>query len=255
MQAPKYIADAKVEGAPIDFPWRGALAHIGPTETVNKMFDLVSSKTTCAVLTEAAGIIGWGAWRLKGRTDVRVLLQMVEASFAFQVHPAYVDPNGADTYEARDRPPAKSAAAQLQIFLWRAINVRWWNSYYQPIPAAFHSAYLVKHILPAAKQRTFATWLARLAKRLDDIAPKPRELPVEDEDRMKKPRREAYWARHRGVALPPEVLDVSTEFDPARREELVDRFLRSVRWQDNPFLRSPTQMKKLGFRGKPYRLG
>lgn len=254
MEPPSYIVDADVIGKPIDCAWRGPLAHVGPFQVVTPLYDRVASKTTCGVLTELAGFASWGAWRLARRTNVRVLLQMVEASFAAQVHPAYVDPDGADTFEARDRPAGQSAAAQLQIFLWRAINPKWWNSYYQPIAEAYHSAKLAHHIMPATKRGTFMRWLQRVTKRLDELAPKPREQPVENEDRMKKAARAAYWARHRGVPLPPEVLDVSCDFDLARREELVDRYLRALRWRDNPFLRSPARMKRLGFRGTPYRL-
>jgi hypothetical protein len=58
---PSYIEKAGVVGVPLDFVWHGALDHIGPVETVNKMFNLIGYKTTCGMLTQAAGIIGWGA--------------------------------------------------------------------------------------------------------------------------------------------------------------------------------------------------
>ncbi|MCA9469789.1 MAG: hypothetical protein KC643_30690 [Nitrospira sp.] len=252
---PSYIEKAGVMGAPLDFVWKGALDHIGPVETVNKMFNLIGYKTTCGILTQAAGIISWGAWRLKGHTDVSVLLQMIEASFAFQVHPHYVNRNGVDTWEPKDEPAAKSAADELQVLLWEGLNTKkWWNDYYQPFDSAFHSAYLVRHIMPKNKKKVFSKWLEAILARIKEIAPKPDEEPVEDEDVLTPEELAAYYARHWGAALPPEVLDLEYDYQPSKREELVDRFLHQLDWRENPFLRSPEAIKKMGFKGTPYKL-
>jgi hypothetical protein len=40
---------------------------------------------------------------------------------------------------------------------------------------------------------------------------------------------------------------------PAERLVLIDRLLRSVENTGNPFLRSPDEMRALGFTGTPYR--
>jgi hypothetical protein len=254
-KVPSYIEKAEVVGVPLDCRWEGALDHIGPVETVNKMFNLVASKTTCGVLTEAAGIIGWGAWRLKGLTDVDVLLQLVEATFAFQVHPYYVDRNGVVTRKAKDEPAGESAAGELQVLLWKGLNAeKWWDSYYQPIDTAYHSAYLVKHIIPKPKQKLFTKWLEGMFARIQQFAPKPEEQPVEDESSLTDDERAAYYARHWGEALPPEILDPDFDYNPARRAELVDKFLRSVDWRTNPFLRAPDAMLAMGFVSKPYQL-
>jgi hypothetical protein len=253
---PSYIEKAGIVGVPLDFVWHGAQAHIGPVETVNKMFNLIGYKTTCGMLTQAAGIISWGAWRLQGHTNVTVLLQMVEASFAFQVHPHYVDPDGAPTRKPRDQPPAESAAAKLQVLLWEGLDAeRYWQSYYQPHDSAFHSAYLVRHIMPKNKQKVFSKWLEGMLARIKQVAPKPDELPVEDEEALSPEERAAYYARHWGQALPPQVLDLEFDYQPGKRDELVDRFLRALDWKANPFLRSPDEMKKLGFQGTPYQSG
>ncbi len=252
---PRYIDKAGIAGAPLDFVWRGAQAHIGPVETVNKLFDLIGYKTTCGMLTQAAGIISWGAWRLEGHTDVSVLLQMVEASFAFQVHPYYVDLEGAPTRKPKDRPPAESAAAKLQALLWGGLDAdEYWQSYYQPHDSAFHSAYIVRHIMPKNKKQVFSDWLEGMLGRIKKVAPKPDEPRVEDPDALSPKERAAYYARHWGQPLPTQILDLELDYQSSKREELVDRFLRELRWKDNPFLRSPEAMKALGFEGKPYQL-
>lgn len=65
---------------------------------------------------------------------------------------------------------------------------------------------------------------------------------------------QAFASRHRGNALPPEVLDPGIDIDPARCWPLVERFLSQLDWTRNPFLRSPQEMRKIGFTGTPYTL-
>ncbi len=250
---PAFITRPKIVGAPVDYLWKGAGWHIGPVETVNKRFKDVGSKTTCGMLTQAAGIISWGAWRLKGQTDVSTLMHMIEASFAFQVHPDYVDSNAAPTYQPVEQPPAESAAMELQEFLWQALNAdKYWHDYYQPFESAFHTSYVVRHILPKPAQRAFRAWLNDMLQRIGQIAPKPDEPPAEDEDAMTPQELAKYYARHWGQPLPPHSLELERPYDPAERVHSVDQFLRGLSWQDNPFLRSPEQMAQRGFEGLAY---
>lgn len=252
---PPYIEKADIVGLPLDVVWQGALSHIGPVETVNKMFNLIGYKTTCGMLTQSAGIISWGAWRLHGHVDVTILLQMVEATFAFQVHPNYVNADGAPTKAPKDEPVAESASGELQELLWEGIDAEsWWHDYYQPHDSAFHSAYLVKYILPKNKKKIFSKWLEGMLARIKEVAPKPDEEPIENEDELSMEERVAYYARHWGESLPPQVLDLDFDYQPEMREKLVDKFLSELDWQENPFLRSPDEMKKLGFKGMPYKL-
>jgi hypothetical protein len=254
IQIPDYIDSVGIVSDPIDFPWSGARAHIGPVETVNKMFNMVGYKTTCGMLTQAAGIIEWGAWRLSQHAEVSVLLQMIQASFAFQVHPDYVDRNAARTRAPEDEPAAQSAVDQLQLLLWRGLSAKeWWQSYYQPHDSAFHSAYLVRHIMHKSKKKVFSKWLEGMLDRIKEVAPKPNE-PFVKKKEMSPQEQSEYYARHWGEPLPPQVLDMSSDYDHTRREEFVDRYLRELDWKGNPFLRSPEAMKELGFEGTPYRL-
>jgi hypothetical protein len=252
---PSYIEKAGIVGAPLEFTWEGPQGHIGPVETVNKMFNLIGYKTTCGMLTQAAGIIGWGAWRLQDYTDVKPLLQMIDASFAFQVDSYYVDRNGLPTRKPKTDPPAESAIGKLQLLLWEGLNAdRFWRSYFQPHDSAYHAAYLVRHIMPKKQRNIFNKWLEGMLARMKEVAPKPDEPPLKDASLLSRDDLDAYFARHRGVALPPQVLNIEIDYEPSRRIELVDRYLSELDWENNPFLRAPEEMKKLGFVGTPYHL-
>ena len=78
--------------------------------------------------------------------------------------------------------------------------------------------------------------------------------PIKDKGDYTPEELNAYYARHWGEALPPQILDLDFDYKHENREELVNEYLNSLNWEDNPFLRSPEQMKGLGFKGTPYQL-
>ncbi len=264
---PSYI-DREIIGAPIDFD-DDPHEHIGPVETVNKRFDDIGSKTTCGMLTQIAGILSWGAWRLEKKADVRGVLDLIEASFAFQIHPTYVDREVVPGDKPDQRPTAKAAAQNVRRYIRRALDEEdWWLSYYQPFDAAFHGSYLVRYILPKNKQRAFGKWLDAMLARVKAVAPKPKEVrkfdernlsardrkafAVVDEEKLSIEGRADFYLRHWGRPLPPDLLDVSEKWQPDHRLDRVRAHLRSLDWKKNRCLRSPAEMKKRGFLATPY---
>lgn len=81
---PGYIPPSII-GAPLDFRWEGARDHIGPTETVTPLLDMLASTTMTAQIAMCAGVLTWGAWRLKGETEVEHNFELVEAAFAYMI--------------------------------------------------------------------------------------------------------------------------------------------------------------------------
>ena len=55
-----------------------------------------------------------------------------------------------------------------------------------------------------------------------------------------------------GDAVPREALDLSRDFDTGEIEPLVNRLLRDLDYHDHPFLASPEDLARAGFRGRPY---
>lgn len=252
---PSYIPETVV-GAPIDFPWEGADSHIGPTEGMTPLLKMLEGKTTFGFLSLGAGILQWAGWRLLHHTDVSHNLDLAEALFAYQVDSRYLKRSARPPGLPPDEPPALSASRQFDWLMMRAADPEeYWHSYYVPIMEVFHCAHLVRHILPKSAWKDFGDWLKVISKRLDELASAP------DEPFRKKstfPSLEAYHAftaRHRGMALPAQVIDPAFSYKPEQREELIDAYLAGLNWRENRYLHSPDELRATGFEGRPYRLG
>ncbi len=57
---------------------------------------------------------------------------------------------------------------------------------------------------------------------------------------------------HLGPPVPRELFDPEYEFNPEMTAQLINKFLISLDYTVNPFLRSPEEMHDLGFEGRPY---
>ena len=255
MTPPTFIARAEIRSLPLDFQWKGTGEHIGPVERVTKLLNSLSGTTTCGQVTLCSGVLQWGAWRLQGHTPVEHGFELAESAFAWQVDHRYVDEDQGPLGATPDEPPALSAMMELSEFMQQALNAkRWWNRYYQPISETFHSVHVVRHILPKTKRKLFDQWLNATVKRVKSVAPKPDE-DFKPKDEFDSPEEhKEFIARHRGDPLPPQILDPDFDYDDDRRVELIDQFLQSLDWGANRYLRSPDEMKEIGFEGTPYRL-
>jgi len=250
---PGYIPESIV-GAPIDFPWHGALGHLGPAEAVTPLMKMLDKKTLTAYLTLGAGILQWAGWRLLNHTDVSFLLELSDALFAYQVDPRYFKRSAHPKGAPPDQPPALSGALQLGWLMVKAANPeRYWHNYYAPISEVFHGTHLVRHILPEPAQKPFGDWLKNISKRLDVIAPKPDEPFRKKSTFATVEEYRAFLVPHRGVALPPQVLAPSFEYRPEEREALLNAHLEKLDWRSNRYLQSPDEMRGQGFEGTPYR--
>jgi hypothetical protein len=220
-------------------------------ETVTPLLNRLSSTTTCGQLAMCAGVLEWGIWRLEGHVLTESARCLHDAAFVFQVDRRYADPKRGEVGKAPEQPAALSALMQLKRFLRQAMSAE--PSYYQPIRETFHSAHIVQHILPRAYTKAFGEWLDALAGRVRNLAPKPDE-PFRKKKEFDAPEEyQEFLARHWGAPLPPQVLDPEG-FDPDQRAQLVAEFVADLDWQANPYLRSPGEMKEMGFPGEPYRV-
>lgn len=242
-------------GAVLDFKWEGAREHIGPTETVTPLLNHIGGTTSCAQISLCAGVLLWGASRLQGFVEVEHNFELAEAAFAYQVDWRYVDIDAGPKGKAPDQPPALSAMMRLNQFMRNSIDKdEYWDSFYQPVSETFHSIHIVNHILPKPVKKDFENWLNIVVERIKKSYAKPDESFRKRKEFDSEAEYQIFLGRHRGPALPPQILAPSFDYTPENRESLVRDFLKNLDIGNNRYLRTPEAMKELGFEGTPYQL-
>jgi hypothetical protein len=110
-------------------------------------------------------------------------------------------------------------------------------------PAMLYLPPLAMHVLPEPER--FEAWMFACAERLVNLYPAPADDPFDD----------LFGERcheRRGPLVAREALDPQYNYRPETAERLIDDFLRSVDFVNNPFLNSPLQMREDGIEGAPY---
>ena len=253
-ERPSYIP-ADLVDAPIDCRWDGAQAHIGPVEVVTPLMKHLGRGTGLAQVAMCAGVLLWMTWRLKTLADVDHNLELAEAAFAYSIDWRYLNVDAGPKGKAPDQPPALSASKKVNSLVRRALDAQThWNSFYTPVGETFHAANVVEHIMPKSRRADFDAWLTAMSDRMHAHFPLP-DMPARDISTFdSKAAAWAYRAPRRGVAVPPQLLDPSFDYDPAQREDLLREFLSGLDRGRNRYLRSPEDMLSLGFEGQPYSL-
>lgn len=248
---PGFVPES-VQG-PLDFAWRGARDHIGPTETVTPLLDMLAGTTTCGQLAMCAGILLWGSWRFKGQAEVEHNFELAEAAFAWHFNYRYVNTNRGPTGAPPDQPPAVSATMKLNGYMRQAMDpAQYWEKYYQPVRETFHAAHIVSHVLPKSAKKEFEAWLKEVVARVKRIASKPDEEFKKKKEFESVEAHQAFIARHRGAPIPPEILDLNVEVNESNRKNLNARFLAGLSPSDNRYLLRPEELSLLGVETIPY---
>jgi hypothetical protein len=239
---------------PLPEIWKGALGHIGPVQTVTKQVDMLAGKTTCGTITFMAGVVLWGASRLDSFTKTEHLYKLVEASFAWQFDWRYFNAKADPYYAAPNEPIQVSALLQIDEFLRDSIfDDDKWNSFYQPIMNLSHLVHIVRYLLPnKIKRKEFKVWLEIVNARLNEVATAP-DLDVPNYDDFENEAAyDNYCAPRRGNPLPPTILNLEIDIAKLDLDAEARKFLSSLDYTKNQFLRTPEEMKELGFVGEPY---
>lgn len=249
----KALDSIDMSAAPLPANWQGALDHIGPVQTVTPLVDRLSGKTTCATVAMIAGVVTWGAARLRPFTDTGFLYELAEASFAWQFDWRYLDTEVEPKGKPADQPVEVSAPMVLRSFVRKSIRgEKPWHSFYQPTMELFHMSSGVSFILPPDLRDIFEDWLVQTSDRLDALCAAPNlEVPDFADFENKQAYRD-YCAPRRGAPVPMLALDPTIAIEA---DGLSDRALEELRKLDpraNRYLRTAEQMAALGFDGQPY---
>jgi hypothetical protein len=102
-------------------------------------------------------------------------------------------------------------------------------------------AQLARHVLPKTKQATFDKWVKVSLTRLSQLYPLRDGAETDPTVRQ-------------GIPVLQEIFDSAFEFRVEMTGDLLRDFLLSLDYSNNPYLRSPEEMTKMGFEGTPYRI-
>jgi len=235
---PKYISDANISSPIIRFAWdewNVMAAYKPPDPTLVERMARVSHRAnvaTCAALAE------WIVWRFESLSGDIVPYQIIESGWASIVHLAYakqlqfVD----DSWRGAIRGP-------MRISLEILLNLIWGIDNSTPGENAAWMTNLAKLVLPDCA--TFDEWLEGSIDSLEKYFP----APLSNEDILFSDEFDV------GPWVPRELFDPDRDFDPNKVPQLMKRFVESLDYTSNPYLRDPKAMKQFpDFEGTPYSL-
>lgn len=247
------LGEFDLSQAPLASEWKGPRAHIGPAETVTPLVRILGNKSKLSVISMMAGVSFWAARRLEHFTDVSHLDELIEASFAWHFNFRYLDPDAEPDNYPPANPPELSALMQIDtLFRSQMENMLDWTNPNAPIFPAFHLTMLVQHILPDHGRALFQTWLEKYLARIELTSLVQHKTDEEIDAIPRGPEMRDYCAMIRGKPLPPSFLDVSLELDGRDLEAEALANLKGLDHTKNRFLRSPSDMLAMGFKGDPY---
>jgi hypothetical protein len=202
------------------------------------MVETRTRKTTERVkLAFGAAAAEWVVWRLDGITDVIDILQFIEAIWAAIIDYRYAR-------EIPHKKPADEDPLRYILFVtWRDVNalfLRCQEGDGNPDDCVQLSL-LARHVLPKKHHGALKDWLTViLQERVKTLW--PMDPDIEDP------------VIRQGSPVPREVFNPDFDFDPGRSTDLLQAFLEGLDYTANPYLRSPEEMKQLGFPGTPYKV-
>jgi hypothetical protein len=230
---PEYIAAARVQEGPLK-AWNDADPRGAYGDEVPRLARMVVRISDRGSMLLAAALAEWVAFRLQPHSPERLLFDYIDAVRACVVDLAYTDveANPEQSLHWKDwkgpvRGPMAAAARKLGEVV-EQVELE------EPSDSdVVYLANLVEHTL--ADVKPFRKWRNWAIDRLLELASIDDDRPL-------------------GDPLPIEMLNPSGGFDPGQSRKLLREFLAGLDPKTNRWLRTPAQMKKAGFKGKPYEL-
>ena len=234
---PPYIARAAITDPAIRYKWHDwdAFRYCEPVdeEFVKRYAKIAPAAVIALTIAEAE----WLMFRFEGLSADPTLLLYLESAWCANVDREYSWPIELpkSAWQGPVRRPMLVAIILVNHLLYEA------EDFADTLQQPSSMSNLVEHVLP--DRAPFRQWRDRCVERLIQFYTEKPQDPFVDlfDERPAEP-----------VFVPREVFDPDFEFRPEMARPLVDRFLRNVDWPANPFLSSPEEMDRAGFKGTPY---
>lgn len=225
---PPYIVRAKSLKAPITYDWDDQQADdyfLKPDERLRTEIRVISKRGT---LSLSLGFAEWVAWRSDNEVVQSTVLPALEAIWAGGVDWKYLSTRNSPSWEGWSGPVLGPLAI---VFRTLADIIRLTKREQFASPESVCLSRLCEHVVPSLT--AFKSWRRSVIKRLKETHPKTQGDPL-------------------GDAVPREALDPAFDYRPEQDKELIRQFLCGLDFKKNPYLASPAEMKKAGFKGTPY---
>lgn len=232
---PPYITKSQVATSQIRYEWDEWNVNDYFLEVDGDQFDRLDRLSDAANLALAIGCGEWICYRLSPLTNDLDPQHYLEAAWAAIVHPGYCD--YIETNDDHWRGPIRGPLNMTLSILNDGIHCRETDPHEATRSCWMYN--LAEHVLPQVDE--FDNWFDNCVERFEKLYPK-----IEDDD---------IWEEGPpfGVPVPREALDLSVPFDPNNGPALIDRFLKSLNFNQNPFLSGPNDVLNApGFNGIPY---
>lgn len=234
LHIPSYIEAADIRGNKIEFQASLSKIDIMFETEVPLVDDAIDLAPERARLAFGAAVTEWIAWRLDGVTDVTDLLHFAEAMWVANVDYRYA-------HEIPHAPPANTRGGEYVAYrAWQDLNAlfRLCPKGKGKASSCVELTLLARFVLAKAKQTALQDWIKFAVK---ERVSKFWQLKSSGDDAE----------REQGAPIPREAFDPSVKFAPAKAGNYIRDFLSSVDPSANPYLRSPSELKKLGIE-RPY---
>jgi hypothetical protein len=231
---PSYIERTGIVEMPVKHAWNNSDPEsLFPEDA--RLAKRIGAICNRGVLALSAGFTEWIAWRLNKYSADPVLHFEIEAVWAGIIDWRYLGPL-VQSSRAPDPDDWRGASRGPVRYAFRGLS--------QIVALAKRSSYLADDssclsnlaLLVMPDPEPFKEWRRFAIERLSKLYPYRLKGDV------------------LGPPIPRKALDPNEKFEPEMATALLSDYLETLDYKKNPFLRSPKEMIKDGYKGVPYKL-
>ena len=246
---PSYIKKSGILDIPINHIWKDPWeCYFEVPRLRNKIGPLYSR----CILALGIAFSEWIIWRFSKLSKDPVFFHFIEAAWASVVDRRYLR-HRSQSYGARIEEHYKISEDALKTDdYWTEEDLR--DPIRGPLFVAIHTlGEVIDRTAPKDFGSMETVYLSNLAEQvLNNLAlfkKWRREVIMRLSEYYLTRLEDEIWL---GTPVPREAFDLEYDYKPGFAKELLNNYLKSLDYSTNPFLLSPEEMKKIGFKGTPY---
>lgn len=247
MTKPPFVP-AGIVGAPLTYYWddRLEVGFFADKDQNNRLYVAIDRIAFRAKFVLGLAIAEWIVWRFDGTADTKDLLQRLEAARPTVLTSRYTKDLMIELYDTPkiSSEPSVNGPLRLVLTFIGQIHRGYSAGYIYMTEAIVRTAVLARHVLPGEAKKDFDIWLKESIRQAMSVYP-----PQSPYDKTT----ERYIATGE-EPVPMELFDPQWNYTPERAKEALRALLKSLDPKSNPYLRTPSEMKDVGFSGTPYQL-